>query len=127
MARTKWQIRIRSKTESGWTHLAYVPLDINKKFMVATKRKFMDYNQWLNKWAEKDFGIKRVEFWEDLYQLRQCVRDRYRELYPELHLIEEDAKTDQYGWMRVWIVTHMMREIKKYEREHGEITIHNRS
>lgn len=127
MARTKWQIRIRSKVESGWTHLAYVPLEINNKFLEATKGKFMDYNQWLNKFADQDFGIKRVEFWEDLYELRQAVRDKYRQLYPELHLIEEDAKTDQYGWMRVWLVSHMVEEIKAYEREHGEITLHNRS
>lgn len=112
MSKSKFLIKVRSKRESRWTHFAYLPEDVLYSFKKATEYRGWTNNDWLGKWAKEDFGYGRIEFWEDLYQLRDDIKAKYRILYPELHMCEpEDSKVDIHGWARVWLVSKMKKEI----------------
>lgn len=111
--KTKWQIKVRSKTEIGWTHFSYLPTEFKDEFLKHTQHRGWTNNDWLDKWAKDDFGIKRIDTWEDLGALRRAIQNKYRDMYPELHILAEDSEIDSMGWTRVWLLDHMQKEIDK--------------
>lgn len=109
----KWQIKVRSKREISWTHFAYLPTEFKNNFLKHTKHKGWTNNDWLDKWSKEDFGMKSMDTWDDLFELKKAIRAKYKEEYPELHLIvDEEKEMDTMGWTRVWLANHMKKEIE---------------
>jgi hypothetical protein len=105
----KVQIKVRSKEKVGWAHLAYIPRELKEEFERLFSWRGWTINDWLDKWAKEDFGIKRIETWDDLQTLRKAIRDYYGAKYPE---ILDDSEWDKHGWTRLWTLNHYKKEIE---------------
>lgn len=116
---TKWQVKVYNKKtgKSMWTHLAYIPMEVKLRFLAATKYRGWSSGNWVDKWAREDFGIKYIQTWDDIYALREAIKDKYKKLYPELHEQPQTGVIDYLGWTRVWVVAKMKEETKNHENK----------
>lgn len=108
----KFQVKVRTKTDFVWTHFAYCNKELYDKFRIIREKKGYTNLNWLEKWSNEWFGIKRIDTWDDLNKVRKCIRDYYRELYPQIHLQEDDG-VDRLGWTKFWLMDRMKEEVDK--------------
>lgn len=92
--------KIHYKIVDSWVHFCYVD-DMYKDSI----EKPMDK---IRSWAYKDFGIENLETMKELTNLKETIRNSYREKYPELF---RESSVDTQGWVRVWFTQHLKEEL----------------
>lgn len=94
-----------------WEHLCYAPRDLYLKFIEHYSIERFEMADFVSAWAKEDFNIDLpMTTAKDILILRQLVLDKYNSAYP--HLIRKNT-TDRQGWIRVWVSTHMERDLQK--------------
>lgn len=95
--------------EFHWIHFCYVDDELYKKF-IAIHEDGISLNDLLARWCKKDFNIdSKMDKLEDVSQLKNLIKDVYKERYPELF---RDSRTDRQGWTRIWVMEKMREEIE---------------
>lgn len=96
-----------------WEHLCYAPRDLYLQYLDKYQMQRADYGEAVSKWAQEDFNIDLpMTTAKEITILRELIKDKYKSTYP--HLIR-DNKTDHQGWIRVWICTHMQKDMLRKE------------
>ncbi len=94
-----------------WEHLCYAPKGLYLKFIKETGIERFEMADFVAKWAEDDFNIQlSMSTAKDIVILRQLVMDKYQSAYPHL---TRRSRTDHQGWMRVWVSSHMEKELQR--------------
>lgn len=94
-----------------WEHLCYAPKELYLQFISAMDIERSEMADFVMKWAAEDFNIDLpMTTAKDIAILKALVLDKYSSAYP--HLLRKSA-TDHQGWIRVWISTHMEKELQK--------------
>lgn len=94
-----------------WEHLCYVPKELYLKFLRAYGLERFEMADYVTRWAKEDFNIDLpMTTAKDITILRELVIDKYRSVYPHL---TRKSQTDRQGWLRVWVSTHMEKELRK--------------
>lgn len=89
----------------NWVHFCYVDEELKKQFEQASQGTLQS---WLEVWAERDFGIKKIQTCLDLKELRKAILNLYKSKYPDIYI---DSSIDHQGWSRVWVTENMRREL----------------
>lgn len=114
MELTKVQIKVKlGRRGFTWVHFCYIPLEVKREFDEYVTPKNQLANYWITKWAVEDFGKVNLETEQDLANLKNLIRDRYKTEYPELYI---ESNTDNQGWLRVWYTKNMERELENCGR-----------
>lgn len=99
------------KDKQVWEHVCYAPRDLYLDFIQKLELERFEFADFLSRWAKEDFNIDiPMTLSKDIEILRALVLDKYSSAYP--HLLRKSA-TDRQGWIRVWVSTHMERELQK--------------
>lgn len=94
-----------------WEHLCYAPKGLYLKFIDTMGIERFEMADFVSKWAKEDFNIDLpMTTAKDITILRELVLDKYSSTYP--HLLRKSA-TDHQGWVRVWVSTHMERDLQR--------------
>lgn len=94
-----------------WEHLCYAPKDLYLQFIRVKGIDRFEMADWISRWAKEDFNIDLpMTTAKDITILRTLILDKYKSVYP--HLIRKN-NTDRQGWVRVWVSTHMDKELRK--------------
>lgn len=109
MFNKKIQFRLLEDTGEKWVHFCYVSEELKEEFDEKVGRLQRTANYWAIKWAMEDFGISQVDTQEQLLDLKERIKNMYKDKYPELYI---DSSTDSQGWLRVWYTNHMMKELE---------------
>ena len=92
-----------------WEHLCYAPRDLYLKYIDRFGLERFEMADAVANWAKEDFNIDlSMSTTKDIVILRQLVLDKYSTVYP--HLLRR-SNTDHQGWLRVWVSTHMEKEL----------------
>ena len=95
----------------SWEHLCYAPKELYLKFLRVKGLERFQMADFVSSWAREDFNIELpISTYRDIAILRELVLDKYSNAYP--HLLRK-SETDRQGWMRVWVSTHMEKELQK--------------
>ena len=95
--------------EFHWIHFCYVDDELYKKFASMYEDQ-VTLNEILARWCKEDFNIdSKMDKIGDIFQLKELIKDVYKEKYPELF---RDSKTDRQGWTRIWMTEKMREEIE---------------
>lgn len=93
-----------------WEHLCYAPRELYLKFISTTGIERFEMADYVTKWAREDFNIDLpMTTVKDITILRELIFDKYGSTYP--HLLRR-SNTDHQGWVRVWVASHMEKELK---------------
>lgn len=93
----------------SWEHLCYAPRELYLRFIQTKGLERFQMADFVSKWAKEDFNIDlSMTTYKDILLLRELVLDKYSTAYP--HLLRK-SETDRQGWMRVWVSTHMERDL----------------
>lgn len=94
-----------------WEHFCYAPRELYLKFIELNHIERFEMADWVSRWAREDFNVEiAVTTSKDISLLKVLIMDKYSTVYP--HLIRQ-SHTDRQGWIRVWVSTHMEREMRK--------------
>lgn len=94
-----------------WEHLCYAPKELYLKFVDTMGIERFEMADFVSKWAKEDFNIDLpMTTAKDITILRELILDKYSSAYP--HLLRRSA-TDHQGWVRVWVSTHMERDLQR--------------
>lgn len=94
-----------------WEHLCYAPRELYLKFLTHMGIERFEMADFVAQWAKEDFNIDLpMTTYKDILILRELVIDKYSSTYP--HLLRK-SDTDRQGWVRVWVSTHMERDLRK--------------
>lgn len=100
-----------NKDKLVWEHLCYAPRDLYLKFLEVKGLERFEMADYVSKWAMEDFNIDLpMTTFKDIVILRQLILDKYSSAYP--HLIRK-SNTDHQGWVRVWVSTHMEKDLQR--------------
>lgn len=100
-----------NRDEMVWEHLCYAPKDLYVKFLRVKGIERFEMADWVSQWAKEDFNLDLpMTTAKDIAILRELILDKYQSVYP--HLIRKH-NTDRQGWVRVWVSTHMEKELLK--------------
>lgn len=92
-----------------WEHLCYAPKDLYLKFLKEKDIERYEMADFIQLWAKEDFNIDLpMTTAKDVVILRELILDKYSSVYP--HLMRK-SPTDHQGWVRVWVSTHMEKEL----------------
>lgn len=92
-----------------WEHLCYAPRDLYLQYLDRHQMQRSDYGEAVSKWAQEDFNIDLpMTTAKEIAILKELIKDKYKSTYP--HLIR-DTNTDHQGWIRVWVSTHMQKDM----------------
>jgi len=95
-----------------YTHFCYVSETLLNVFLEKFKCGRIDLTDYIIKWCEEDFAMNLpMSKKRDIIILRELIKDRISRAHPHLYLA---SKTDRQGWVRVWLSTHMEKELTKY-------------
>lgn len=95
----------------SWEHFCYAPKSLYVKFLEQKGIERRDIGEYVSAWAKEDFNIDLpMTTLKDIIILRSLIKDKYSSAYP--HLMR-DAVIDRQGWNRVWVTTHMERDLRK--------------
>ena len=98
-------------SNGGQVHFCYVPEEVKDEFDSKIEGVPRSSNYWIIKWAAEDFGIVNISTYDDVEDLKNHIKLKYKELYPELYL---ESSTDQQGWTRVWFTQHIEKELEYF-------------
>lgn len=94
-----------------WEHLCYAPKELYLKFLEAKGIERFEMADYVAKWAAEDFNIELpMTTAKDIKILKELILDKYNSAYP--HLIRKSS-TDHQGWVRVWVSTHMEKDLQR--------------
>lgn len=94
-----------------WEHFCYAPKDLYLKFIDTMSIERFEMADFMSKWAKEDFNIDLpMTTAKDITILKELVLDKYSSAYP--HLLRK-SNTDHQGWVRVWVSTHMERDLQR--------------
>lgn len=94
-----------------WEHFCYAPRDLYLTFLSAKSIERFEMADYIARWAKDDFNIDlAMTTFKDITILRELILDKYSSVYP--HLLRKST-TDHQGWVRVWVSTHMEKELQK--------------
>lgn len=100
-----------NRDELVWEHLCYAPRDLYLKFIQTKGINRADMGDYVSEWAREDFNMDiPMTTAKDIVLLRELITEKYSSVYP--HLMRR-ANTDRQGWVRVWVSTHMDKELRK--------------
>lgn len=100
-----------NKDKLVWEHLCYAPRELYTKFLDTKGIERFEMADWVSQWAKEDFNLDLpMTTAKDIAILKELVLDKYQSVYP--HLIRKTT-TDRQGWIRVWVSTHMEKELQK--------------
>lgn len=92
-----------------WEHVCYAPKALYLRFLKAKGIERYEMADYLSAWAKEDFNIELpMTTAKDVVILRELILDKYSSVYP--HLLRRSS-TDHQGWVRVWVSTHMEKEL----------------
>ena len=92
-----------------WEHLCYAPSDLYIRYLTAFQLERSEMGEAVSRWAREDFNFDLpMTTARDIEILRELVLDKYSSAYP--HLMRK-SKTDRQGWIRVWVSTHMEKDL----------------
>lgn len=98
------------KDELTWEHLCYAPKDLYLTFLQRRHIERSAFADYISAWAKEDFNIELpMTTSKDIEILKILILDKYSSIYP--HLIR-NSNTDRQGWIRVWISSHMEKELR---------------
>lgn len=111
LKRIRFRIFHEVEEKLKWEHVCYVPMDIYTEFCeklhVNKDEEFADY---VAEWFFYEFSIPlSMTTLRDLIIFQDCVRERYKTLYPDMYY--NLSATDE-EWVRVWMVRQMRGELK---------------
>ena len=93
--------------DGSWVHFCYVDSELKGDFVTVSDESLAP---WVKRWAEEDYNLSQVDTPEELAELKEAIRQEYQEKYPELFL---PSRTDNQGWVRVWLTQHIKEELEK--------------
>lgn len=100
-----------NKDKMVWEHLCYAPKDLYLKFIEKKDIERFEMADFVSDWAKEDFNIDiPMTTAKDIAILKELILDKYMSAYP--HLIRKSS-TDHQGWIRVWVSTHMEKELQR--------------
>lgn len=97
------------KENNEWVHFTYIPEDAFEEFCKVDNRGW-HRNEWVNRWAKRDFGIEGAVENGRLEELKQLIKKHYQELYPEVIPLSTRHNRDTHGWVRVWVCSNIKKE-----------------
>lgn len=98
-----------NRDEVVWEHLCYAPRGLYLRYLTRYNMERSDYGDAIAKWAKEDFNIDLpMTTTKDIQILRILVLDKYKSVYPH---INRSGTTDRQGWLRVWVSTHMEKDL----------------
>ena len=99
-----------NRDELVWEHLCYAPDSLYLRFLQEKNIERFEMADYISQWAKEDFNIEiPMTTMKDIALLRALIQDKYATVYP--HLVRK-SPTDRQGWVRVWVSTHMEKELK---------------
>lgn len=99
-----------NRDELVWEHLCYAERGLYLKFLTKKNIERSEFAEWVSRWAKEDFNIDLpMTTCKEVTILRELVQDKYLSVYPNIAL--RHNKTDHQGWIRVWICSHMEKEL----------------
>lgn len=108
---TKLLIKIVDKEtgQNKWIHFCYIPETLYELYRGQKQEEATNFNSTLSRWVKEDFNKElSVNTAEELEELKNLVKDYYKEKYPEVYL---EQSTDRQGWLRVWISKKIREEL----------------
>lgn len=100
-----------NKDKLVWEHFCYAPRELYLKFVNQKGIERFEMGDFVAKWAKEDFNIDlAMTTVKDIVIVRELILDKYSSAYP--HLIRK-SNTDHQGWVRVWVSTHMERDLQR--------------
>lgn len=100
-----------NKDKLVWEHLCYAPASVYLKYLTEFNMDRNEMGESISRWAREDFNIELpMTTSKDIKILRELIFDKYKSTYP--HLMRA-TKTDHQGWIRVWVTTHMERDLQR--------------
>lgn len=84
-----------------WIHFCYLPDSYSSS-------ADDNLNTLIDKWAKEEFNLVLATP-EDMVVLKHQIRDKYREIYPDLYY-DLSKNYDLQGWTRVWLLHHLKEE-----------------
>lgn len=98
-----------NKDKLVWEHLCYAPSGVYIRYLREFNLERNEMGEQVSRWAREDFNIELpMTTAKDIAILRALVLDKYSSAYP--HLVRK-SKTDHQGWIRVWVTTHMEKDL----------------
>ena len=98
-----------NKDKLVWEHLCYAPASVYIRYLREFNLERNEMGERVSRWAREDFNIELpMTTAKDIAILRALVVDKYSSAYP--HLVRK-SKTDHQGWIRVWVTTHMEKDL----------------
>lgn len=100
-----------NKDKLVWEHLCYAPKDLYLRYLKTKDLERADMADCVSAWALEDFNISlAMTTSKDIAIVRELVVDKYSSAYP--HLMRK-SNTDHQGWIRVWVSTHMEKDLQR--------------
>ncbi len=84
-----------------WAHFCYLPDGYSNHSTDSLNGR-------ITKWAKEEFGLE-LNSVEDIVTLKNHIRDKYKEVYPDLYY-DISKNYDMQGWTRVWVLQHLREE-----------------
>ena len=99
-----------NRREVVWEHLCYAPSKTYLDFLTKKDIDRVEFADWVSDWTKEDFNIDLpMTTVKDIKILRELIQDKYLTVYP--HIAKRYPKSDHQGWIRVWLTTHMEKEL----------------
>lgn len=96
-----------------WEHLCYAPADLYLEYLKKFHLERNEMGEAIAHWAREDFNFDLpMTTAKDIAILRALVLDKYKSAYP--HLVRSPQHTDRQGWIRVWVSTHMEKDLVRH-------------
>lgn len=95
-----------------WEHVCYCPRDLYLEFLKEFDLERFELADFASRWAKEDFCTDlSMSTVKDIMILRELILDKYKRVYP--HIMKPyPCKHDYQGWVRVWLVEHMKKEMR---------------
>ena len=101
-----------NRDEVVWEHLCYAPNETYLNFLTQKNIERFELADWIRVWISEDFNMDLpMTTTKDLKILRELIQDKYLSVYP--HIAKRYSTIDYQGWIRVWLTTHMEKELAK--------------
>lgn len=94
-----------------WEHFCYAPEELYLRYLKEMEAERFEMGDFVSRWAKEDFNVDLpMTTSKDIAVLKELIMDKYTNAYP--HLLRK-SKTDHQGWTRVWVSTHMDRDLQR--------------
>ena len=98
-----------NKDKLVWEHLCYAPSNVYLRYPTEFNLARNQTGEPVSRWARDDSNLELpMTTAKDISILRELVLDKYSSAYP--HLVRK-SRTDHQGWIRVWVTTHMEKDL----------------